>query len=192
MAEETFKICWRHCNFTYTDSKGAAGGLSILWNSTTIILEPAYSIVGMLTAKYRVIGSSKAGVITNAYGPQLNQEKYHFLDSLSYINTLRGQERWILGGYFNIILTLEEKSGGLKCLDQDSNKFHHLIDSLNLIDIETRNGPFTWTNKRAGTQHIASRLDHFLISENIMLEGPLIEADILPKSAQITGQSSFG
>jgi endonuclease/exonuclease/phosphatase family metal-dependent hydrolase len=33
-----------------------------------------------------------------------------------------------------------------------------------------------------GSQHIASRLDHFLISENLMLEGPLIEANILPKS----------
>jgi hypothetical protein len=59
MAEETFKRCWRHCNFTYTDSKGGAGGLSILWNPTTIILEPAYSTLGMLTAKYIVIGSRK-------------------------------------------------------------------------------------------------------------------------------------
>jgi hypothetical protein len=143
MAEETFKQCWRHCNFTYTDSKGAAGGLSILWNLATIILEPTYSTVGTVTAKYRVIGSRKVGVITNAYDPHLNQEKDHFLDSISYINKLRGQERWILGGYFNIILTLEEKSGGLKRLDQDSNKFHHLIDSRNLIDIEKRNGPFT-------------------------------------------------
>jgi hypothetical protein len=32
-----------------------------------------------------------------------------------------------------------------------------------------------------GAQHIASRLDHFLISENIMLQGPLIEDDISPR-----------
>jgi exonuclease III len=160
-----------------------AGGLAILWNPTTIILELAYSTTGMLSTHYRAIGSSKSGVITNAYGPQLTQEKYYFLDSLDYINVLRGQERWILGGDFNMILTLEEKSGGLKRLDQDSTKFIHLIDRLNLIDIETRNGSFTWTNKRAGVQHIANRLDHFLISENIMLEGPLIEANILPRTS---------
>jgi len=63
----------------------------------------------MLTTNYIAIGSSKLGIITNAYGPQLNQEKDYLLDSLAYINTLRGQERWILGGDFNIILTLEEK-----------------------------------------------------------------------------------
>jgi hypothetical protein len=50
----------------------------------------------------------------NSYGPHLSHEKDHFLDNLEYINALRGKERWILGGEFNMILTLEEKSGGLK------------------------------------------------------------------------------
>ena len=37
---------------------------------------------------YRVIGSDKEGVLTNAYGPQNNQEKDLFLNSLSYIGEL--------------------------------------------------------------------------------------------------------
>jgi hypothetical protein len=32
------------------------------------------------------------------------------------------------------------------------------------------------------TQHIARRLDRFLISESIMLDDPVLEANILPKS----------
>jgi hypothetical protein len=132
--------------------------------------------------KYREIGSCKEEVITNAYDPQLNQEKYHFIENISYINTLRGNERWILGGDFNIILTLEEKSGGLKRLENNSNNFHHLTNILNLTNIETRNGPYTWTNKRVGTQHISNLLDHFLISEKIMLEGRIIEENIIPKA----------
>jgi len=121
--------------------------------------------MGTLTIKYRVIGFSKSEVITNSYGPKLNQEKDNLLDILSYINTLWGKElkRWLLGGYFNNILTLEEKSGGLKCLDQDNNMFLHLIDNLNLIDIDTKNGSFTWSNKWAGIQNITSRMDHFLL-----------------------------
>jgi exonuclease III len=180
--EEILRRCWRHFNFTYTYSKEEVGGLSILCNPTTFILEMAYSTKGAISAHYRALGSSKSGVITNAYGPQLAQEKDHFLDNLEYINVLRGQERWILGGDFNMVLTLEEKSGGLKCLDQDSANFNHLIDKLHLINIETRNGSFTWTNKRVGTQHIARKLDCFLISENLMLEGPLIESNILPST----------
>jgi len=71
-------------------------------------------------AHYRDIGSIKEGVFTNAYGPQNNQEKYYFLRSLSNLGDLVGPQYWILGGDLNIILTLEEKGGDTKLLDQDN------------------------------------------------------------------------
>jgi endonuclease/exonuclease/phosphatase family metal-dependent hydrolase len=77
----------------------------------------------------------------------------------------------------------EEKRGGTQRLDQDSGKFRDLIYHLNLIDIETRNGTFTWSNKRFGSQQISCTLDRFLVSETLMLEGPSIDANILPKSS---------
>jgi hypothetical protein len=80
-----------------------------------------------------------------------------------------------------MILSLEEKTGGTKWLDQDNGKFRALIDQLNLVDIETRNGIFTWSNHRSGHQQVACRLDRFLISEALLLEDPTIEANILPK-----------
>lgn len=43
-----------------------------------------------------------------------------------------------------------------------------------------RNGSFTWTNRRGGDRLIASRLDRFLVSESILLEGITIDSDILP------------
>ena len=42
-----------------------------------------------------------------------------------------------------MILTLEEKTGGIKKLEQDSGKFKALIDQLKLVDIENSNGIFT-------------------------------------------------
>ena len=54
---------------------------------------------------------------------------------------------WILGGDFNMIMTLEEKSGGSKRLEQDSGKFKSLLEQLNLVDIENSNGTFTWSNR---------------------------------------------
>jgi exonuclease III len=130
---------------------------------------------------YQSIRSSKEGVLTNSHGPQNNQEKYIFVNSLSYMGRLIGQKRWILGGDFNIILTLEEKRGGLRRMEQDSGKFRDLIDHLKLIDIESKNGSFTWFNKRSRSQQIAKRLDHFLILETLMLEVPSIKESILPK-----------
>jgi len=46
-----------------------------------------------------------------------------------------------------MILTLEEKGGGKKILEQDNIKFQQLIEQLNLIDIENGNGTYTWTNR---------------------------------------------
>lgn len=42
------------------------------------------------------------------------------------------------------------------------------------------NGIFTWNNKRAGTQQIASRLDRFLLSDNFVHLGGDISSSILP------------
>jgi len=81
-----------------------------------------------------------------------------------------------------MILTLEEKTGGTKRLDQDSGKFKALIDQLNLVDIENNNGTFTWSNCRSGTQHIACRLDRFLATEDILDSGSPMESLILPKA----------
>ena len=39
---------------------------------------------------------------------------------------------------------------------------------------------YAWNNKRGGDRKIASRLDHFLISGDIIITGVEVETDILP------------
>jgi len=87
--------------------------------------------------------------------------------------------RWIIGGDFNIIRNLAEKKGGSRRLDRETNDFNSLIDNLHLIDLETINGIHTWTNRRIGVHQIACKLDRFLISDSLMLEGIALEATIL-------------
>jgi hypothetical protein len=45
------------------------------------------------------------------------------MERIATIKTLLGSQNWLIGGDFNIILTLEEKTGGTKWLDQDNGKF---------------------------------------------------------------------
>jgi hypothetical protein len=85
----------------------------------------------------------------------------------------------IIGGDFNIIHSLGEKRGGSRCLDRDSGDFNALIDELQLIDLGTKNDLYTWTNRKTGTHQIACKLDRFLASESLMLEGTTIESTIL-------------
>lgn len=39
------------------------------------------------------------------------------------------------------------------------------------MDIETKNGNFTWNNKQGGASQVASKLDRFIISEDLILIG---------------------
>jgi exonuclease III len=121
--EEIFQRCWRNYNSIHTDSNGAARGLAILWNPSKGIIDQPFSMVGMLTFHFQALGSNKDGMLTNAYGSQSAHDKDLFLHMISTVSALMGSMCWIVGGDFNIILTLKEKSGGTKRLEQDSGKF---------------------------------------------------------------------
>eukprot|EP00253_Pinus_taeda_P032499 PITA_32499 len=76
--------------------------------------------------------------------------------------------------------TLSEKEGGIRKLNKDSESFLYFINTAKLVDIHPKSGAFTWNNRRGGERQIASRLDRFLISESLLLEGVIVESDILP------------
>ena len=62
----------------------------------------------------------------------------------------------------------EEKKGGIRRTNQSMEEFNEMITEQRLVDIPTINGIHTWNNWRGGKNQIASRLDRFLISEQIM------------------------
>jgi hypothetical protein len=78
-----------------------------------------------------------------------------------------------------MITGMEEKKGSNSFLGNDSLLFNCTIGLLNLIDIEIDNGPFTWSNRLSGTQHVSNRLDRFLIYESIMMDSLAWNATII-------------
>jgi len=52
--------------------------------------------------------------------------------------------------------------------------------NMGLVDTETVNDTFTWNNKRGGASQLASKLDRFIISEDLFLLGPSMSTSILP------------
>lgn len=79
-----------------------------------------------------------------------------------------------------MITSLAGKRGGLKRIDPDMEAFRDMISEQRMVDIQTINGTHTWNNRRGGTNQIASRLDRFLVLEQIMRRDVYIEATILP------------
>ena len=58
-----------------------------------------------------------------------------------------------------MIMSLEEKKGGIPRQDSDMDMFRDAISELKLLGLQTNNGKFTWNNWRGGQNQIASRLD---------------------------------
>ena len=146
--DKLLPYCWKQGATVVVGAIGIVGGLAILWNTSSILLENFMATRGSITADYRLIGSNKPGHLTNVYGPANIGEKVTFLWSLEFLATLNQHNKWIIGGDFNIIRSLEEKRGGSRRLDQETNNFNSFIDNHCLIDLETINGTHTWTNRR--------------------------------------------
>ncbi|PPD99239.1 hypothetical protein GOBAR_DD03731 [Gossypium barbadense] len=101
---------------------------------------------------------------TGFYGqtdPNLRQLSWDMLRRVkSTIN-----EGWIMGGNFNTILNNSEKDRGRRKPKTSMDDFCDILVELNLTDVKTCNGCFTWTNNREGTMLVKERLDRFVISD---------------------------
>jgi exonuclease III len=146
--DKLLPYCWKQGKVISTAATGTAGGLALLWNPSSVTLEKKFTTKWSISTAYRLIGSNKPGYLTNVYGPASSRDKQAFLRNLEYLATLTEGNRWILGGDFNMIHNLDEKRGGTRRLEPESGDFQNLIDNSNLIDLETSNGTFTWTNRR--------------------------------------------
>eukprot|EP00253_Pinus_taeda_P018950 PITA_18950 len=170
----------RNIEYLEVESQGREGGLAMLWNTRDIQVISAEANKHFIAVEAQITGNSKSFLCVNAYGPQRTEDKISFLSSLNKIISRYPRSKCIIGGDFNMITTLLEKKGGLRKLNKDSEAFTSFIDNVKLVDILPKSGNFTWNNRRGGERLIASRLDHFLISENIILDGITVESDILP------------
>ena len=65
----TLQKCWKQSHHVEINAKGAAGGLAMLLNPTTVLIDNLFTSKWTITSSFRLIGSNKQGYITNFYGP---------------------------------------------------------------------------------------------------------------------------
>lgn len=149
------------------DAVGSAGGLAIIWNPKEVIFENWISFPRILTGLFKLTGMEERILISGVYGPHIPRERKEFLKNMQAIRRIIPGNLWIIGGDFNMIRELGEKKGGIRRLDQSMEEFNEMITDQRLVDIPTTNGVYTWNNRRGGKNQITSRLDRFLLSEQI-------------------------
>lgn len=67
-------------------------------------------------------------------------------------------------GDFNAVLGAHEKSGGNLPRSSSSDDFQAMVDTCNLVQIDHKGSPFTWTNGRKNSAHIEMMLDRCFCS----------------------------
>jgi exonuclease III len=171
---------WSKYKMVVVGGHQMAGGILTLWNPQVLSLIAAEATRHTLTVSMQIIGNTEVILCTNVYGPQVSEEKRKMIRDLEDLKTRSSNLQWILAGDFNIITSLAEKKGGTRRLDRDAEDFSMFIDTTEMVDIKTNNGQFTWNNKRMNQYQVATRLDRFLVSESIIMQGITLECNILP------------
>ena len=79
-----------------------------------------------------------------------------------------------------MITSLRENKGGRRMLDKHQEEFREVLAQSTLVDMETGDSWFTWNNRRGRDHLVASRLDRFLVSKNMVRCSGEIRANVLP------------
>eukprot|EP00253_Pinus_taeda_P016963 PITA_16963 len=164
------------------DATGASGGLAITWNTQDVMLTDFHASHHLIQATFHILGTNIHGNLSNVYFPQDSGSKRALLDTIEALSINRQHPFWIVAGDFNMITKVEDKIGGRSRLEPEVDRFKDFIQNASLIDIPFCNGTFTWSNRRGGKHQIASKLDHFLISDNTVHLGGDLTAAILAHS----------
>lgn len=145
---------------------GSIRGFSFLWNDFNLDLSLVASSSNWMLALIKSRSSDTKFWLFNVYGPIGILEKLTLWEDLIHISSPLNNSLVILGGDFNAISDLEEKSEGIFPNNKITEDFASFIQNMSLIDRKTQNGPFNWSNMRKDFSQIAERLDHFLVSKN--------------------------
>jgi len=157
--------CFRPYISLANTATSSAGGIMTLWKNSKFDLLSFLATHHSLTMILRILGTNETISITNVYALHRVIDCIKMLQILSNLLDPLLHPIKIIAGDFNMITNLSEKKGGIRKLDKDSKAFISTMENLNLVDILTSNGLFTWNNRRGGYHQIASRLDHFLLYE---------------------------
>ena len=147
----------------------SAGGLLIAWKHGFQALN-SWVTRNSVSVLLKQTNSGASLLITNVYGPSTDQLKPAFINEIRSLSSMVN-DPWILGGDFNLVRWLIDRSGSQRSFTLMS-LFNDLISELELIDIPLQNRRYTWCSNRPEPSH--SKIDRILVAPEISLQFPLI------------------
>lgn len=173
---------WKGCKVITTDAMGKAGDLAILWQPLIVTLSDGRANKFSITYNFSLPGIEVKGTLVKIYRPSVFPQKHSFFIFLEWRTGQAFTSSWVIGGDFNLIALLSENKGGKRDSDRFQEAFSEILTRSSLLDAETRNGWYTWKNKRGGSHLVASKLDRFLITEGISHGRGEVNSSVMPSA----------
>ena len=123
----------RRLNWKALDAEGSAGGVLLLWDNSRISLVD--SMVGSfsISCLFRMVENGFQWAFSGVYGPVENRLREFFWEELGSIKGLWDYP-WCVGGNFNEILYLNERSRGGR-FSNSMKRFSDILNDLELRDL---------------------------------------------------------
>ncbi|GJT40557.1 RNA-directed DNA polymerase, eukaryota, reverse transcriptase zinc-binding domain protein [Tanacetum coccineum] len=169
---------WGNFNFDYACSmaRGRSGGLVTIWDPNVFVKKRMWCGDNYIIIEGDRKNLAENFYIINVYGPQHQPEKsilWSFLRNFILNHT----GKVILFGDLNEVRSESERFGSIFS-NGDAAIFNDFIRDTSLIDLPMGGRKFTWINK-VGTK--MSKLDRFLISDDVVQEFPYLQIVALDK-----------
>lgn len=141
------------------DAVGQSGGLRLLWRSgigNVTVVESSDQFIHA-----RLVNETEVLNLVVVYAAPTVSRRSGLWDKLrEVVHDMDGP--FVIGGDFNTIVRLDERTGGNGSLSPDSLAFGDWINDLSLIYLGFRGSQFTWKRGRTTSNFVAKRLDRVL------------------------------
>jgi len=153
-----------HWKVSALDAIGMSGGILTARNPSLGNFQAFTTSAGLLVEGH-VRGFQEMIRVLNIYGPYRDRRSFWDMVDRSKILLL---DNLFVGGDLNLTLGPSEIWGGIASEDPLAIYFKQLFMRVNLVDISLNVLTPTWRNGCTGTDFIAKRLDHFLVSGELI------------------------
>lgn len=173
------------------DAAGQSGGLWLLWRSEVGVVEVVKSTDQFIHAKL-VKDMDILQLIVVYAAPSASRRSGLWNELREVIQGVN--EPLLIGGDFNIIVRVDERTGGNGQLSSDSLEFGDWINEMALIDMGFRGNKYTWRRGKVTNNYIAKRLDRVLCCPQLRLKFqealvshlPFLSSDHAPMYVQLS------
>lgn len=161
-------------NVAYNQAFNTSGGLIIAWKRSYELIA-SWSTIHTLSVIVKQESTGFIFLVTNVYGPSVDEEKARFIQELETVARLINHP-WVIAGDFNLVRWLIDRSSDLRGT-QLMDLFNDLIREVGLVDVQLKNRQYTWSNKRP--RPTFSKLDLVFTSAEWQINYPVVQLEAL-------------